>query len=152
MKKHKFKIVLFIVIIALVYAVYYNFFRYNEATVTINDYVFKTEVVQSEKDVTRGLSGREILADNQAMFFILPEKKIYRFWMKDMKFNIDLLWIDDNKIVGFEKNMQAFENITSANDLPAYSSPQAVDRVLEIKAGLIDSLDIKIGDIINISI
>ena len=120
-----------------------------EGVLNINGRVFQTEIVKSKQDIARGLSGRESIDNNQAMLFVLPVKKTYVFWMKEMNFNIDLLWIDGYEVVGFEKNMQALENITADKDLPAYSSPQAVDKVLEIKAGSIDNLNIKVGDIIE---
>ena len=83
------------------------------------------------------------------MLFIFPDKNIRVFWMKDMNFDIDLLWIDDDKIIGYEKNMLG---LIRSDKLPKFTSPQEIDKVLEIKAGLIDILDIKIGDIININI
>ena len=67
-----------------------------------------------------------------------------------MNFDIDLLWIDGNKVVAYEQNMLAPEENTPINKLVKYRSPQAVDRVLEIKAGSIENLGIKIGDIVNI--
>jgi len=152
MKKHKFKIVLFIVIAVLVYVFYYNFYRYSGTTVNINGYVFKTDVVTSIVDMQKGLSGRETITDNQAMLFVYEDKNKRVFWMKDMNFNIDLLWIDDDQIVGYEKDMLAPAKDTPLDNLKRYSSNAKVNKVLEIKAGLIDKLNIKIGDKVNINI
>jgi uncharacterized membrane protein (UPF0127 family) len=57
------------------------------------------------------------------------------FWMKDMKFDIDIVWILDEKVVGISQGY-------FANPLKLIYSPQKVDLVLEVnpKSG------IKIGD------
>ena len=70
--------------------------------------------------------------------------------MKEMNFDIDLLWIDDNKVIGFEKNMLAPDKDTPLNELLKYTSLQPVDKVLEINSGLIEKLGIKTGDIIEL--
>jgi len=150
MKKLKFKFVLFIVVIILLAVAYYGFSKYQKNTVEINNFVFKTEIVKSQADLERGLSGKKNISADQAMLFVLPDKYIQTFWMKDMNFDIDLLWIDGNKVVAYEQNMLAPEENTPINKLVKYRSPQAVDRVLEIKAGSIENLGIKIGDIVNI--
>lgn len=140
---------------ALLYVVYNNFNVLSTAqisTVDINNYVFNVDVVKTSAEIERGLSGREAIGNDQAMLFIFPNKQKRVFWMKEMNFNIDLLWIDDDKIVAYEKNILAPDKNIALNELVKYNSPQAVDKVLEIKAGLIDSLDIKIGDTININI
>ena len=149
MKKYNFKIVLFVTIVILLGISYYSFSRYNEDTVDINGYIFKVELVQSSEATSLGLSGRESIAHDEAMLFIFSDKKIRSFWMKDMNFDIDLLWIDDNQIVAWEKNMPAWQNVKADYDLPVYNSPQPIDKVLEIRAGLIDELNIQIGDTIE---
>ncbi|MFA6307999.1 MAG: DUF192 domain-containing protein [Patescibacteria group bacterium] len=154
MQKYKFIIIFFIVIAALLYVAYYNlsYFNTQVSVVEIKGHNFDTDVVQSFADIERGLSGRASMDDNQAMLFVFPDKQKRTFWMKEMNFAIDLLWIDGQQIVAYEKNMLAPVKDLSISELPRYTSPQPVDKVLEIQAGLIDSLDIKIGDNININI
>jgi hypothetical protein len=152
MKKHKFTIFLFIIVIVLLVLAYYSFLNYQQVTVNINGSVFETELVKNSKELERGLSGRDSIADNQAMLFIFPDKDRRVFWMKDMNFNIDLLWIDGDKIIAYEKNMLAPDKNKLDSGLLKYESPQAVDKVLEIKAGSIELLGIKVGDIIKFNI
>ncbi|MFA6466907.1 MAG: DUF192 domain-containing protein [Patescibacteria group bacterium] len=152
MKKHKFTIFLLIVVLALLGLAYYSFLTYQQTTVSINGFVFKTDVVKNAKELERGLSGQETLADDQAMLFIFPDKNKRVFWMKEMNFNIDLLWIDGDKVIAYEKNMPAPDKNQLLDALVKYNSPSAVDKVLEIKAGLIDVLGIKVGDIIKFNI
>lgn len=151
MKKYLFKIVLsLVVLIILVVTLYYIFSSGEDTTVIIRNNVFQTEVVRDIKDLEKGLSGRQDIGDDQAMLFIFDSKQKRVFWMKDMNFNIDLLWIDGNTIVGYEKNMPAPAKNTPDNSLPKYYSDREVDKVLEMKAGVVDKLGIKSGDVINI--
>jgi len=67
--------------------------------------------------------------------------------MKDMKFPIDLVWISDGKIVGFEENMQPPADINVLDSkLENYLPPEPVDRVLELHAGRVGLLKANIGD------
>ncbi len=148
-------IIFWIIVIAIVFVLKINKVvspSEDLPTAEINGYVFNLEIADDLEEMKQGLSGREGLAEDQGMLFIYAKKTPVSFWMKDMKFNIDLLWIDGNEIVGLEKNMQAFGDLKVGYDLPRYNSPQPIDRVLEIKAGKIDELNIKVGDIINLNI
>lgn len=114
--------------------------------ISINGHDFVVEVAIDPAIQKKGLSGRDSLPENAGIIFAYPGKSILTFWMIDMKFNIDLLWINDDKIVGIEKNMLAPAAGTQDKDLLLYRSPEAVDRVMEINSGLVDKYGIKIGD------
>lgn len=118
-------------------------------TININGQEYKVEVVDTPEKLTQGLSGRKSLADDEAMLFLFGDKDFRSFWMKDMNFAIDLLWIDANLIVGWEKNMQPQPG-ASYQKLKKYRSLQPVDKVLELPAGTIDKLEIKKGQTINL--
>jgi len=77
---------------------------------------FYAEIADTLGERERGLSGKQSLGDDKGMLFIFEEETLPGFWMKDMKFPIDILWIDENKkIVGIEKNMQAGDFRLSKN-------------------------------------
>jgi len=123
------------------------------ANVTIQGENFTVEVVSADKDKQIGLSGRDYLPLSHGMLFLYDNKDKRSFWMKDMKFDIDLLWIADDKIVGIEENIPAPTlEMTDTDKLPIYSSPQAVDKVLEFSAGIVSHHLIKVGDTINFDI
>lgn len=61
--------------------------------------IIRAEVVNSEQDRGRGLSGRDVLRADSGMLFVFPEDGSYGFWMKDMRFAIDIVWIDQTKTV-----------------------------------------------------
>ena len=107
----------------------------------INDKQFLVEVAQSDAQKSLGLSDREGLNQNAGMLFIFNKPSKQYFWMKDMKFPIDIVWIDENKkIVGLVENAKP-------EDYPeTYPSPQNVVYVLEIGSGEVKKQGIKIGD------
>ncbi len=107
----------------------------------INDKQFLVEVAQSDAQKSLGLSGREGLNQNAGMLFVFNKPSKQFFWMKGMKFTIDIVWIDENKkIVGFVENAKP-------EDYPeTYPSPQNVAYVLEIGSGEVKKQGIKIGD------
>lgn len=57
------------------------------------------ETVDNNQDRVRGLSGREYMLTNQGMLFVFDQPGNHCIWMKDMNFPIDIVWIDENKIV-----------------------------------------------------
>ena len=101
------------------------------------------EVVEDVAAVTKGLSGRVSLDENSGMLFVFSEVNIYRFWMPDMHFPIDIIWIDENKnVVGISADVS--NEFDPANPR-FYTPPRPVRYVLEVNAGFSGSKNIKIG-------
>lgn len=115
------------------------------ATLTVGSTTFTIEVASTTPSRAQGLSGRAELAENEGMFFIFPWADRYDFWMKDMKFAIDIVWIKDDRVVGFTENV-APEPGKSVFSLTKYSPPEPVNRVLELSAGSVKKFSIKVGD------
>src|SRR5688500_16424694 len=76
----------------------------SSATAEINGNKVKLIVAKSESDRSKGLSGRNNLAKDQGMLFVFPQPGEYAFWMKDMKFAIDIIYINKDKVVYVVKN------------------------------------------------
>ncbi len=99
--------------------------------VTIGGAEFAVEVASTAYARMQGLSGRVALQEGHGMFFPFDPPERVGFWMKDMKFPIDIIWISGGRVVGVEAN-------ASPDDAPSrtiYYPPQAVDAVLEVPAG-----------------
>lgn len=47
----------------------------------------------------RGLSGTPSLSEGTGMLFVFEEPAVYGFWMKDMKYAIDIIWLDAQMVV-----------------------------------------------------
>lgn len=103
---------------------------------------FRVQVADTDQERMAGLSNRENLPIDAGMLFIFPKKEIHTFWMKEMLFPLDIIWINNDEIIGWSENAQP------EGDKPrmTYSSPAPVDRVLELSSGQIKALDLKIGD------
>ncbi len=119
----------------------------NKVNVKINDQYIVAELAKTEADRSKGLSGRESIGLNEGMYFIFDTPGLYVFWMKGMKIPIDLVWISNGKIVGFEENMRppTDSNLPDAA-LKNYYPPEPVDRVLELHAGRVGILRAVAGD------
>lgn len=77
------------------------------------------------------------------MLFVFPEARVQHFWMKGMKFPLDIIWIKGGKIVGVEEGAQPTAGLAA----PAiFQSPLPVDMVLEVLAGEFNRLRLKPGD------
>ena len=124
----------------------------NESYVKINNQKIAVEIADSDQKRTQGLSNRERLDENSGMLFIFNPKSLASFWMKDMKFAIDIIWIKDNLIIKIDKNVPAPSPNTSTLNPKHYSPPSEINYVLEVNAGFSDRNNIGVGDMVNISI
>jgi len=112
----------------------------------INDTVFNIEVASSVIAQAHGLSERESLDEDAGMLFVFNNEIERTFWMKRMKFPLDIVWVRDMKIIGVSKNAVP----EGAFPTTVYTSPEPVDMVLEINGGLFDIHTINVGDTITI--
>jgi len=103
------------------------------------------EIAETEAARGKGLSGRPSLDKNKGMLFMFPKSDFHQFWMPDMNFPIDIIWINNGEVVGITPNIS--DNFNQENPR-AYSPPQPVRYVLEVNAGFSTKNKIKIGDVI----
>jgi uncharacterized membrane protein (UPF0127 family) len=114
-------------------------------TLKVGNAVFSVEIANTTTTRMRGLSGREPLANFEGMLFIFDSPNRYGFWMKDMKFALDFVWIRGAKVVGVTENVSPPTG-ASLFSLPQYYPPEDADKVLEIDAGEVAKNNIKAGD------
>ncbi len=113
----------------------------------IGDTKFSAAIASDNKSRERGLSGRSKLENNQAMIFDFKnsDRKRPGFWMKEMNFPIDIIWIKNGLVIDITKNVPAPELGANTKDLPLYYPRVPIDTVIEINAGLSDKLNIVVG-------
>lgn len=110
----------------------------------------KVEVADDEEERRKGLGGRTSLGENEGMLFVFPATTSNLvFWMKDMKFPLDIIWINTNKIVKIDKDVKPEPGI-SDNDLKRYYPENPANFVLEVNGGFADKKGIKVGDSVEI--
>ncbi|MEY4747038.1 MAG: hypothetical protein RLZZ416_87 [Candidatus Parcubacteria bacterium] len=92
-----------------------------------------------------GLGGRSGLMSDEGMLFIFPKDGKYAFWMKGMRFSIDILWLSaEGRIVSMAQNV-------SPETYPRDFVPAAPARyVLEVSAGWVAAHRVRIGDIVRL--
>lgn len=139
---------IFAIIFGVLILIFYFATKSSPTQVIINEKHISVDIADDDSERIRGLSGRKSLAKDHGMLFIFPTKNIQTFWMKDMRFPLDIIWISGDKVIGLSENLQP-EGLNPRN---FYSSSASVDKVLEINAGLVKDLDIKVGDTIQFSI
>ena len=110
----------------------------------------RVEIADTQEKRSRGLGGREQLASGEGMLFIFPKPEKHPFWMKGLSFPLDFVWIRENKVVDILYNVQPPTSEQTEETLPVYESIEEVDKVLEVPAGTILWLDIKVGDEIKL--
>lgn len=111
---------------------------------------FQVRVARSDKDLQIGLSKTASLSENQGMLFVFKTKSKYGFWMRDMKFPIDVIFIDDNKVVDIKKNFKPSSDNNIAS-LEIYKPKADANYVLEVNEGLADKYNIKEGNKVEFS-
>lgn len=116
---------------------------------TIGQNTLNVEVANTPTNRSKGLGGRDSLAQDSGMLFVFSQKNSYQFWMKGMRFPLDIIFISDNKIVDIIKNVPIPTPSTPDQKLPRYSSSTPFDQVLEVNAGFVDAHNNQIGDTIS---
>lgn len=111
---------------------------------TVGDQVVQVEIRDDEVERELGFSGRKSIGDNEGMLFVFGELVQPTFWMKDMQFSLDVLWIREGKVVQIEENVP---HPTEAEAVIATMIPQnPVDMVLEVPSGWVSRTGVKVGD------
>ena len=121
-----------------------SFYTFSNEKIDVSVYnkniTFNVEVAKTMEERRIGLMYRKKLLNNEGMLFIFPREKIIKLWMKNTYIPLDVIFISENKvIVDFKKNMEKLsETIVKSKVKSRYA--------LEFNAGLINKLDIEIGD------
>lgn len=118
-----------------------TYFKKKPSEIKLGKEFFSLEIADNKEKAERGLSGRNDLCEKCAMLFLFNDKTGRTFWMKEMNFDIDIIWISNNKIVQISPR-----NSHILGEKETRSSDFEVDKVVEINAGLSEKLGLEIGD------
>lgn len=138
----------FIVSVAILFGVaiflFKNYERNKSPQLTVNDTQISIEVAQTDEQRQSGLCCRDELPDNSGMLFIYEKEDDYRFWMKDTRIPLDIVWINtDKKIVHIE------EGVEPSSYPASFGSPVPAQYVLELNAGYARLNNINVGDSVS---
>ena len=121
---------------------------WKKQNIKIGDKNYEIFVTETEEERNTGLAAFENIKDNEGMLFEFPEENFYSFWMKDMKFDIDIIFLDQNK-----KVIQIFESVQKSSyqnkeNHQIYLPKLKSKYVIEIKSGESKKNQLKVGDVI----
>ena len=101
---------------------------------------FEVEVADDPTERSEGLMYRETMADNAGMLFLYPAPQQVQFWMKNTPMSLDIVFVRaDGTIARIAERTTPF----SEDMIP---SGEAVSAVLEVKAGMMHQLGVRVGD------
>jgi uncharacterized membrane protein (UPF0127 family) len=113
----------------------------NDVQVRLGGKEFKAEKSATEASREQGLSGRACIGGDQAMLFAFDKPDRYCFWMKNMNFPIDMVWLDAQKrVTNLVPDAQPSSYPTS------FCPNEESQYVLELRAGSLRHLEVTLGD------
>lgn len=113
---------------------------YRQTHIELGAMTVTADIADTEPVRQLGLSGRDGLAEDKAMLFIFQDDGEHPFWMKDMLFPIDIIWLSSEKrVVYIAKN-------AAPESYPSSFVPNVPSRyVIEVAAGFTDRQNISVG-------
>jgi uncharacterized membrane protein (UPF0127 family) len=111
------------------------------ATVTVEGRVIPVEVADTPEKRSLGLGQRDALAEDSGMYFPMGATQYWTFWMKGMRFPIDIVWIREGRIVDISADVQVSDDVVP----PLISPVEPADAVLELNAGKAAEWSLKPG-------
>ncbi len=100
--------------------------------------IIQAQVADDDEERMLGLGGRACIGESQGMLFVYPEPGVHAYWMKGMRFAIDIVWLGaDKRVVKVDPEIQASN--------PGRFTAGAVMYVLELKAGRAQELGLRSG-------
>lgn len=141
----------FLIISLLIISGLYIFFNVHKRdsgtfSLKINHEETRLIPVKTAEARQMGLSGQDSLPQNTAMFFIFDEPDKYGIWMRDMKFSIDIIWLDENnKITHLENNISPDTYPTT------FFPPEKSLYIIEANSDFIEQNNLLVGNVLDIS-
>jgi uncharacterized membrane protein (UPF0127 family) len=106
--------------------------------------VIDAEIADTSARKQRGLSGRAALAEGHGMLFPYDQPGLHGFWMPDMHFDIDILWMRAGRIV------TVAPNVSKDDPRAVYRPSEPADLVLELPAGTAERRGFRVGDAVAV--
>ncbi len=133
-------LVLFLILILILSLGFFQ--KRKQRQVCFNDHCFDVEMAETPVQRAKGLMFRKKLKNNQGMLFVFKTEKEYDFWMKNVSFPLDIIWLNNNKQVVFiSPDTQPCNNSKCIAIRPNANAKY----VLEINGGLVKEIGLKVG-------
>ena len=144
---------LILILLLLVFLLILAIIRFNPyqniSYIVIDTKKIYVDIAKTQTEQEKGLAIYNSLPQDKGMLFPFETAGYYAFWMKDMKFSIDIIYIRGNKIVDIFKSVPVQK---AGEEMPPTVKPKdKADMVLEINAGLSKKYNFRIGDFVTIN-
>lgn len=120
-------------------------------TMTVGGVSLTVEVADEPDESTRGLGYRTDLAAGTGMLFPTDPPRVQSFWMKGMRFCLDIVWIANDVVVGAAESICPAPPGSPDEEIPSTLSPEPVDFVLEVPAGWMATNDLGVGSPVSLA-
>lgn len=115
------------------------------ATMTVGDETLTVDLALTSPEQQLGLGYRNALAPRDGMLFVFDQPSLQTFWMKGMRFCLDIIWINDDVVQGAAKNACPDPAGTQDIDRARYPSNVPAQYVLEVPGGWMDAHGVEAG-------
>lgn len=117
--------------------------RLPTTSMQIGNRTFLIEIAANDPDRTKGLMDRESLPPDRGMIFVFSREEPRSFWMKNVTFPLDIIFLDaGGKVVDVKRMLPL--------DLRSVPSARPAKYAIEVNAGVAAEVGLKIGDTIAI--
>lgn len=110
----------------------------DQATIVVGETTVQVDLAITPEEQSLGLGYRNGLDDGTGMLFVGNASRTRTFWMKGMRFCLDIIWVEDGEIVSASENACPDPDGTPDADRAMFSSDVPVTHVLEMPAGWLD--------------
>lgn len=117
----------------------------HDVTILMPKGAIQVEVAQSKSSRELGLSGRPSMRNDEGILFVFDVPGKYGFWMKDMNFPLDIIWINESGLV-----VDIERNLTPDSYPKTFINEVDASYVLEINAGLAKEFGLFLGSKVKI--
>jgi uncharacterized membrane protein (UPF0127 family) len=116
----------------------------HQSMVSIGGQVVYARLATNEPTRQKGLSGTAKLGDNEGMLFVFDTSGRWGIWMKDMKYNIDIIWMDSNK-----KIVYISQDVAPDTYPKVFLPDKDAQYVLELPAGFTAKHNVNVGQVVG---
>ncbi len=116
-----------------------------QAEVVLGGETFRVDVADTPGLQARGLGGRERLGPREGMLFVYADRARRAFWMLDMRIPIDIIWLDNRRVVHIAHEVPPPAPGTPPSELDTYAPGVPANMVLEIAAGRAAEVGLAVG-------
>jgi uncharacterized membrane protein (UPF0127 family) len=114
-----------------------------KAKISIKGLQLSADIPATRELMGKGLVVKNELKENESMLFVFEEHSRDSFWMKDMRFPIDIIWLDRiGKVVHIEENLMPCPLVFIC---PTYSPSTDSQFTLETVSGFAQRHNISLG-------